>query len=187
MSRVVCILCVAAVRFASASGGPESATPTAASSASTLNAASDMRAEATGSRRLEQAKAATPSSRGSASSLAAYRYKLAQSFCPEADAADKALLACRNYEISRQMKAASNEAEKKKLSEARKSLYSAAAAKPESEKKTAAAALKGFYVKAWRRFCQDNALNEVCSSELMKKMYGGSKPLGARKAKKHKM
>ena len=40
---------------------------------------------------------------------AQYRFKLQEAFCPKAEAADKATLACKSYAISKQMKTATEE------------------------------------------------------------------------------
>jgi len=113
----------------------------------------------------------------------AYRYKLAQAVCPTADATpfEKELLACKNYEISHKMKGASEEL-KKTLGEARKALYTAAAAKPAEEKKKGAAAHKVFYTKAYAKYCATHATTDTCTNEVMKKMYSGERRKRVKKA-----
>merc|ERR1711934_1245297 len=71
--------------------------------------------------------------------ISSLRYKLSQSYCPSADSSAQALLACRNQEIGRKVRAAKEDAEKKKLVEERKALYAAAAKESDATKKKAAA------------------------------------------------
>ena len=120
------------------------------------------------------------------SGLAALRLKLSQSFCASEQATDteKGLLPCKNVEISTKIKATTDTTEKKKLTEARKALYTAAAAKTDAEKKSAAMTYKALYTKAFGTYCSTNAASDVCTNESMKKMYGGSAT--AKKAKKKK-
>ena len=95
------------------------------------------------------------------------------------------LRVAQNYEINKKIKATSDEAEKKRLVEERKTLYGVAAAKSAEEKKAAGAAHKQLYSKAYGKYCvAANAASEVCTNELMKKMYGGPIVMGAKKAKK---
>lgn len=119
--------------------------------------------------------------------ISSLRYKLSQSFCPSADDASKTLLACKNYEISHAIRATKETAEKAKLGEQRKALYAEAAKKSDAEKKQAAADHKQLYSKAFAKYCVGAPTSDVCTNELMKKMYGSAKPVGAKKAKKKKM
>merc|ERR1719453_1330233 len=100
--------------------------------------------------------------------VSAHRFKLSQSYCPTADASEKELLACKNYEISKAIRATSDDA----------------------EKKAAGAAHKVFFSKAYGKYCgasDKNAASEVCTNSTMKTMYGGATAIGARKAKKQKL
>jgi len=115
---------------------------------------------------------ATTTVTGSAASRAnAYRYKLSQHACPTAEDSEKALLACKNYEISHKIKGAGEE-QKKVLGEERKKLYSEAAAKPTEVKKAAGVAHKVFFAKAFAKYCAEKPASDVCANETMKKMYG---------------
>ena len=104
---------------------------------------------------------------------------------------EKSLLACQNFEISRRVRAAKDDAEKKRLIDSRKALYADAAKKSDAEKKQAAADHKQLYSKAFSKYCASApTTSDVCSHELMKKMYGGGmgsgQAVGAKKAKKMK-
>merc|ERR1712054_609375 len=118
--------------------------------------------------------------------ISSLRYKLSQSYCPTADTTEKGLLACKNQEIGLKVRAAGkDEAAKKKLVDERKALYAEAAQKSEADKKKAAADHKTMYSKAYSKYCAGAKLtSDVCTNELMKKMYGGAKVIGAKKAKK---
>lgn len=119
--------------------------------------------------------------------ISSLRYKLSQSYCPHADSAEQSLLACKNQEIGRKVRAAKEDAVKKKLVEERKALYAAAAKQSDADKKKAAADHKVFYAKAYGKYCAGaNSASDVCTNELMKKMYGGAAAIGAKKAKKKK-
>merc|ERR1711990_980331 len=117
--------------------------------------------------------------------LSELRFKLAQSICPKATDAEKALLACKAFQLARKIKAAKEDGDKKKLGEERKALYAEAAKMTDADKKAAAAAHKELYAKAYGSYCGGSAAtaaSDVCSNEMMKKMYGGVKPVGVRKA-----
>jgi len=118
--------------------------------------------------------------------LSSLRYKLSQSYCPSAGEAEKVLLACKNLAISQKVRQAKDETEKRRLVDERKALYTAATKKPEAEKKKAAEDHKAMYSKAFGKYCASKATSDVCTNELMSKMYGGAKTMGVKKAKKKK-
>lgn len=93
------------------------------------------------------------------------------------------LLACKNYELSHKMKSGVSEDQKKVLGEERKKLYSAAASRSEEEKKSSMVAHKGFFTRAYAKFCSEKPTTDVCTDLYMKKNYGGEKPF-RKKAKK---
>merc|ERR1719502_367029 len=111
--------------------------------------------------------------------LSALRYKLSQSYCPTAEPAEKNLLACKNYEFSSKIRSSKDDAEKKRLGEERKAMYTEAGKKTDAEKKTAAAAHKKLYSAAFSKYCAGaNASGDLCKNEMMTKMYGGAKAIG---------
>jgi len=121
-------------------------------------------------------------SKSSASHYNAYRLKLSGAFCPSASEAEKSLLACRNFELSKKLKSASDDTKKALLDE-KKKLYAAAAAKPEEEKKASLAAHRAMFTKAFAAYCPSRPTDEACTNELMKKLYSGEKktPSAAKK------
>jgi hypothetical protein len=90
-----------------------------------------------------------------------------------------------NLELKNKIKKASDDAEKKRLGDERKALYTAAVAKSDGEKKATAMAHKLLFSKAWRTHCGAHTTDAMCSNETMKKLYGGAahkagaKPKGA--------
>ena len=107
-----------------------------------------------------------------------FRQKLQASYCPKADAADKATLACKSFSLTKQIKAATSEEEKKKLTERKTKMYQDEGRKNDAEKKTATQAAKALYTKAYAKYCVESKVqtDEVCTNSIMKKMYGGGKP-----------
>lgn len=119
--------------------------------------------------------------------VSSLRYKLSQSYCPTADATEKGLLACKNQELGHRVRSAKDEAAKKALVDERKALYAEAAKKSDADKKKAAADHKTMYSKAYGKYCAGaKSATDVCTNELMKKMYSGAKAIGGKKAKKKK-
>jgi hypothetical protein len=144
-------------------------------------------AEATKSTAAPKPKKVAGASGPGQMGISSLRYKLSQSYCPSADEAEKALLACQNHQLGVKVKGSKDEAAKKKIVEERKELYAAAAAKPDAEKKKAAADHKDMYSKAFSKYCVGaHSSSDVCTNEMMTKMYGGAKPTGAKKALKEK-
>jgi len=105
---------------------------------------------------------------------AAYRLKLQSSFCPTANSVDKQSVACKSYDITTQMKGASDD-QKKKLMVQKMDLYKVAATKSAEERKQAAAEANALYTRMYANFCtkQKKTTEPVCSNSLMQKMYGG--------------
>jgi len=118
--------------------------------------------------------------------ISALRYKLSQAYCPTADAKDKSLLACKNFEISKKVRATTDVEEKKRLGDERKALYTAASKTSAADKKAAAEAHKNFYSRAFKQLCSRSPTSDVCTNDLMKNMYGGDAAVGAKKLKRAK-
>ena len=118
--------------------------------------------------------------------LSQMRFKLAQAICPNrATPAEKALLACKAFELARKIKGAKDEVDKQRFGEERKALYAEAAAMSDADKTVAAAAHKDLYARAFSGFCGGAAVtaaSEMCTNEMMRRMYGGFKPIGQRMA-----
>ena len=123
------------------------------------------------------ASSSSSASKSSASHHSAFRYKLSAAYCPNADAVEKELLACKNFAIGSKMKSVKDETEKKALSEERKKLYAAQGSKSAEEKKASAMAHKALFTKAYALFCSkaSHAQQETCTNEEMKKLYSGAK------------
>ena len=110
-----------------------------------------------------------------------YQMKLLKAHCPVADAAEKATLECKSFELNKQLKSASNDSEKEALVSRKQLLYDDEGRKSEAQKKASKSASQALFTKAFTKYCgvAGKAEDHMCNNAAMKKLYGAQGGSGA--------